>query len=626
MPSLDEDEHQRSAADLLTSGVGRHDRCLIDVPPKSELLAEDDGWADDWPEDANAENTRLIESNGVDEFGSISPAVPSQEEIPYPKSVFYIVVTEACERFSYYGMKAILTFYLKFRLLFSEDEATVIYHAWSMLCYFTPIMGSLIADLALGRYRTILYLSVVYLFGNLTLSLSAFTPIAPTLPRQVGTAMFGLVLIAIGTGGIKPCVSAFGGDQFVLPQQARELAAFFSIFYFSINLGSLLSTVISPLLREHTTCFNDQCYFAAFGFPAILMGVALMVFLSGTPLYKKVPASGTILTTTASCIWLGASGKLKALTGKVPSRMHWLDHARGRHGDAIVEDVRVFTSILVLYLPLPLFWALYNQQGSRWVFQAAKMDGKVGAITIQPDQMQVINPLLIMLLVPLMEKYGYDLLAKAGWLRKPLQRVVAGGVIAACAFAVAAILQAKMEYNDSMGLERINVLWQVPQYVLITLGEVFFSVSGLQFSFTEAPVSMRSVVQAAWLLTTAVGDLMVVWVAHSAKLSSQTYEFTLFSCLMLLDMIIFAVLAHFYSPYRPVPHAGTAQPSSESDDETLALHGPRLSTPFQPLDHDSVVLPDDDPTSYALDDEETSVYDSTRPPPVRPQYEALNGA
>ncbi|KAF2360867.1 Proton-dependent oligopeptide transporter family [Trinorchestia longiramus] len=170
---------------------------------------------------------------------------------------------------------AVLTIYLHSRLQYSEDNSTVIYHAWSMLCYLTPILGSLVADLALGRYRTILYLSAVYLVGNLTLSLSAVPPVAPTLPQQIGTAIFGLVLIAIGTGGIKPCVSAFGGDQFILPQQAKQLGTFFSIFYFSINLGSLLSTVISPLLREHTTCFNDSCYFAAFGFPAMLMAVAL---------------------------------------------------------------------------------------------------------------------------------------------------------------------------------------------------------------------------------------------------------------------------------------------------------------------------------------------------------------
>lgn len=82
--------------------------------------------------------------------------------------------------------------------------------------------------------------------------------------------MLGLFLIALGTGGIKPCVSAFGGDQFILPQQERYLAMFFSLFYFSINTGSLISTLLTPVLRE-TQCFGGDCYFVAFLVPAVLM-------------------------------------------------------------------------------------------------------------------------------------------------------------------------------------------------------------------------------------------------------------------------------------------------------------------------------------------------------------------
>jgi len=87
--------------------------------------------------------------------------------------------------------------------------------------------------------------------------------------------MVGLVIIAFGTGGIKPCVSAFGGDQFVLPQQERQLEAFFSVFYFSINAGSLISTFVTPILRSGSCFGEDSCYSAAFGLPAVLMTVAV---------------------------------------------------------------------------------------------------------------------------------------------------------------------------------------------------------------------------------------------------------------------------------------------------------------------------------------------------------------
>ncbi|CAG7816261.1 unnamed protein product, partial [Allacma fusca] len=129
----------------------------------------------------------------------------------------------------------VLTLYLKNVLKFNEDTATIIYHTFVFFTYFTPLFGAMIADSFLGKFRTIFYLSIVYAIGNIVLSLAATTPLSiPAVPFS----MIGLALIAMGTGGIKPCVSSFGGDQFILPQQERQLSSFFSIFYFSINAGS----------------------------------------------------------------------------------------------------------------------------------------------------------------------------------------------------------------------------------------------------------------------------------------------------------------------------------------------------------------------------------------------------
>ena len=100
-----------------------------------------------------------------------------QQKLPYPKSVFFIVGNEFCERFSYYGMKSILSIYLKRKLKFSEDNSTVIYHAFSMFCYFCPIFGAMIADQLLGKFRTIVYISLIYVLGHLLKTLAA----VPTL-------------------------------------------------------------------------------------------------------------------------------------------------------------------------------------------------------------------------------------------------------------------------------------------------------------------------------------------------------------------------------------------------------------------------------------------------------------
>lgn len=117
--------------------------------------------------------------------------------------------------------------------------------------------------------RTILYLSIVYAIGNVIIALGAIPPL--NLPASSVTVI-GLIFMAIGTGGIKPCVSAFGGDQFKLPEQAKQLAMFFSLFYLAINAGSLLSISLTPILREDVSCFGEtECYSLAFGVPGALM-------------------------------------------------------------------------------------------------------------------------------------------------------------------------------------------------------------------------------------------------------------------------------------------------------------------------------------------------------------------
>lgn len=156
---------------------------------------------------------------------------------------------------------------------FTESDSKIIYHTFTMLVYFFPLLGAILSDSWLGKFRTIFYVSIIYACGNILLALAAAEPVG--LP-QIPFSMVGLVLIALGTGGIKPCVSAFGGDQFTLPQQALQLAAFFSMFYFSINAGSLISTFLTPVLREDVHCFGENhCYPLAFAVPGVLMVISI---------------------------------------------------------------------------------------------------------------------------------------------------------------------------------------------------------------------------------------------------------------------------------------------------------------------------------------------------------------
>lgn len=672
-----------------------------------------------------------------------------EKPIPYPKSVFFIIGNEFCERFSYYGMKAILSIYLSKKLKFSEDDATVIYHTFSCFCYFTPILGAMIADQLLGKFKTIVYISIIYVLGHLLKTLAA----VPTLGiPPVEFSLIGLALIALGTGGIKPCVAAFGGDQFKMPEQERQLQTFFSVFYFSINAGSLISTFITPIIREDVECFGDNtCYSLAFGIPAILMLVATVIIILGKPLYVMKPPQGNILTKVFGSIGHALTKKMKNEGEPVN---HWLDGAKDMYDAQLVEDVKAVLRVVVLYLPIPVWWALYDQTGSRWTFQAVRMDGVVGNSVIKPDQMQVINPLLILFLIPLFDKLIYPTFAKFGMLKKPLQRMIVGGFLTSGAFFISGFLELEMmktyakipasgeshlhllnnlpcnvtiklsnsddlarevnvdkwsnvavldlnpgsisldmevppnctpdlvnfknkkievmtkssnvtavllgikgdevvpvvvegeeephkdhdvqgrlrvvydlgtpfdsnttltlkgekeykfdlmsdgevgttNYTDSVEIgtydilmntdtnlgslsidqggvytllvsrnisednsisvnnfiltepNTIHILWLLPQYFVITVGEIMFSITGLEFSYSQAPESMKSVLQAAWLLTVAFGNIIVIIVAEAKAFDSQASEFFMFACLMIVDMLIFMWLAWRYVP------------------------------------------------------------------------------
>lgn len=234
---------------------------------------------------------------------------------------------------------------------------------------------------------------------------------------------------------------------------------------------------------------------------------------------------------------------------KTNPRENLLDYSVDEYGPELVNDIRILSKILILYLPLPFFWSLFDQQGSRWTYQAKRMNGDLGFYEIKPDQMQMVNPLLILAFIPLFDSLIYPLLSRIG-LRRPLQKLTLGGILAGIAFLLSALVQFQIE---SSAANSINMLWLVPQYVVMTMGEVMFSVTGLSFSYEQAPESMKSVVTSFWLLTVAFGNLIFIFVAEFQIFETRSYEILLFSGLMFLDMLIFVALAYRYKSSQPNP-------------------------------------------------------------------------
>ncbi|KAH9501884.1 solute carrier family 15 member 2 isoform X2 [Dermatophagoides farinae] len=651
-----------------------------------------------------------------------------EKKIPYPKSILFIIGNEFCERFSFYGMRTILVLYFKYVLLFNEDLATQIYHIFVMVCYFTPVFGAIIADSYLGKYWTILSISCIYAAGNIIIS-------GASIGGTVWISFIGLALIAIGTGGIKPCVSAFGGDQFK-PGQERQLQQFFSLFYIAINSGSLISTFLTPVLRQNVSCLGrSDCYPLAFGVPAILMVVALILFILGkfiTGYTINPPEKNNIVFRVFSCIGRAFYRRFFSSSNST-KKEHWIDYADDKYDNKTRKDVKALLRILFLYIPLPVFWALFDQQASRWTLQAIRMNGQLGEhFTIKPDQIQAINPFLVIFFVPIFDYLIYPMMNKIG-LYTPLKRIVIGGLLASLSFGVCGFFQLSIEaeapvsmmpghnhlaivnnmpknltilsnitlmpneikvldniersslesefgpitnftddetlvlyyttvetplkfvwenilvkpdtsgaklftifdlknFNETLdkfaidghkdGLvtnivqhnidtgrtigylnpfevdiigedivlmigenkrmtypmmgqgatyiqviigdlntepesrlsrivdeNKLSIFLQLIQYLIMTAAEILFSITGLEFSYSQAPKSMKSVLQAAWLMTVAFGNLIVALITL-VKFKKQSHEFFLFFGLMFIDALIFAVMAYFYIPYQ----------------------------------------------------------------------------
>ena len=309
-----------------------------------------------------------------------------------PPGVPYIIANEGAERFSFYGMRAILVVFMTQYLLdasgapdmMNEEQAKGWYHLFVSAVYFTPLLGALLSDGVLGKYRTIITLSLVYCLGHLVLALDH---------TRIGLAI-GLALIALGSGGIKPCVSAHVGDQFGRSNQ-HLLSRVFSWFYFSINLGAFVSMLATPwLMKSYGASL-------AFAVPGVLMLLATLVFWSGRYRFVHIPPAGfSFVRDTFS-----ASG------------------------------LRILGRLSLIYLFVAVFWALFDQTGSAWVLQAQNMDRNLFGIEVLPAQLQAANPLLVMLLIPLFSYVVYPAIDRV-WRLNELRKIAIGMFITVLAFSI----------------------------------------------------------------------------------------------------------------------------------------------------------------------------------------------
>ena len=443
-----------------------------------------------------------------------------------PPGIPYIIGNEAAERFSYYGMNSILVIFMTQYLMNARGQpdpmtgaqADAWYHTFVSAAYILPVLGAFLADALIGKYLVILLLSLVYCFGHFTLAMN---------DTRLGLVL-GLGLIALGAGGIKPCVSANVGDQFGALNQ-HLISRMFNWFYFAINFGSAFSTMLIPWMLEPFKAspglagmlpsflirFLEWCHGPriAFGVPGIAMLVATVIFWLGRRKFVHLPPPG-----------------LRQYARELFQR----------------ENLKALLNLLILVPFAAMFWALWQQNFSSWVVQSEKMNRHLFGVDWLPAQIQTVNPIFILILLPLFSYVLYPALERFVKVT-PLRRFGAGLWAAAAAFLIIAWIQTRIDAG-----QHPHIVWQILAFVVLTAGEVMLSVTHLEFSYTQAPRKMKSLVMCTYLGAISLGNVFTAAVNFfiqnpdgSVKLKGAAY-FYFFVMVMVVTAVLFLFVSQFY--------------------------------------------------------------------------------
>jgi POT family proton-dependent oligopeptide transporter len=420
-------------------------------------------------------------------MGQADLTVPTTTAVPadtvpdtHPTALWFIFWGEFAERSSYYGMRAILFLYLTQALRFADTDAGPIYSAFKMACYFLPLLGGYIADRWLGRYWTIVGFSVPYVLGHFILGLENHIALA-----------IALALLAGGSGVIKPNISTLMGQTYDEKRPGKVLlrTAAFQWFYFSINIGALISTLAMPMLRDR------YGYQVAFQFPAWLMVASLVVFALGKPYYSL---------------------KMPEPREKTPEERR--------------EQWRMLLRLMGVFGLIVFFWVAYEHNDTLWVaftrdYVNLHVPGR--SKPIAPDQLQFVNALFVLILIPVFN-WLFKRIDPEIRIFTPMRKIMAGFILTAAAAGLMSlagfVVQGHTEkitvekvddttketsqVEETVATTKVSFLWIVLAYIVLTFGEVLLYGTALELAYTAAPATMKGMVTACFLLTNALGNLI----------------------------------------------------------------------------------------------------------------------
>ncbi|KAJ1833374.1 peptide transporter ptr2 [Coemansia sp. RSA 2706] len=514
-------------------------KSLEKVSQESEPLGltKDQELHPDHPEDYLREGERWATEEDMSTLRRVGDRIPA--------AAYLVVLTEFCERFTFYGITGPFQNYIQngYKVPGSrpgaidggQHLATGLSNFFQFWCYLTPILGAVVADQYLGKFKTIILFSIIYIIGDLVLTLTA-------LPSSIrhGGALPGLVIamivIGFGTGGIKSNVSPMVAEQYgryrpfvrklkngteVLVDRELTVQSIFNWFYWAINVGGL-SAIATTEIEANVD------FWPAYLMPTLMCVVCLVVFWLGKKKYVLVKPNGSIVLKTYRVVRAGIRNHRRAkadnalVMNEDGKPAGWIEYAKpsvAQDGasfdwtDTFVDELRTAVRSCKVFLLMPFFWLAYSQITNNLISQA----GQMNTGSVPNDIMQNIDPLCIIILVPIFDKLIFPGFRRMGLELRPVTRITIGLFFAAVAMAYSAIIQHVVyttgPYYDHAGdgdngFNDINAGIQVPSYILIGISEIFASVTGLEYAYKRAPESMKSIVMSMFLFTNAGGSIL----------------------------------------------------------------------------------------------------------------------
>ncbi|KAG0053833.1 peptide transporter ptr2 [Gryganskiella cystojenkinii] len=453
-----------------------------------------------------------------------------------PAAAWLVVVVEFCERFTYYGLSGPFQNYIQYPYTSErgadhpgaigkgQQTATALNNFFQFFCYVTPVLGAIIADQYLGKYKTIVVFCGIYMLGVLILTLTSI-PVAILHNAALPGLVIAMIVIGLGTGGIKANVSPMVAEQYtgtkptvktlksgekVIVDPSVTVQSIFNWFYWSINLGSL-SAIITTNAEKYYS------FWLAYLIPLIMFNGAVYALWWGKDKVVKAPPRGSVLLEAFRVIGIALkngrnldAAKPSVILAKNPGS----DMKSITWDDIFIDELRLTLKACLIFCFFPLYWVIYNQITTNLTSQA----GTMLLYGIPNDVVNNIDPIVLIIFIPIFDKIVYPAFRRMGWELKPVTRISLGFFCAAIAMAWTAIVQHKIYItgpnfactlcDPDQTPNNVSIAWQIPSYFFIAISEIFASITGLEFAFTNAPATMKSVVMSVFLFMNCVGALL----------------------------------------------------------------------------------------------------------------------